>query len=141
MIAAAVACFVCGVSTRNLECSEECVAPMHARGEMKRNPTQRTSHSGRAPHLGLDSVPQVRYCPRRRVRLCTERAELALPLKIRSICLLGLPTSQDSCRAALTPSRRHHTRMVAVRLEDTNGLGVMSWGQRPGNGPPARTAV
>ena len=31
--------------------------------------------------------------------------------------------------------------MVAVRLDDTNGLGVMSWGQRPGNGPPARTAV
>ena len=31
--------------------------------------------------------------------------------------------------------------MVAIPLNDQNGLGVMSWGQRPGNGPPARTAV
>ena len=66
MIAAAVACFVCGVSTRNLECSEECVAPMHARGEMKRNPTQRISKQREsAAAICLLGLPREHYSPRK----------------------------------------------------------------------------
>ena len=91
------------------------VAPMRAFESAAPNKLsgRRFAHQAPVPQL-LDSPGSVFDFKRGR----------ALPAKIRSICLLGLPTSQDSCRAALT-RRRADNRGWSPYLS-TTGMGWAS---------------